>query len=257
MDIIPKNWLAFLVLTAVTSTGHAQTSTGPKFSVEQLQNVCISLEPERDGVPSRECSVEEFGLLTTTDLYDFYYALYRDLLETPSRLNLELWDEPYSNKNVLLLFAGERNGDYARLERAWYADRAKLGPSAYQAPEIISTERGRVLHIIRNDTGAGVTQWFNHEYWLWQWGNWQRLDVTSWYKGIDAYLPSGYHVLGLSSNHFDLPNLRSISSVQKPGDANCCPSGGLITIQFKWIDLSLAIYDVSYDPDFDFRSLGQ
>ena len=166
-----------------------------------------------------------------------------------------MWDKPCCNKNVLRLFVGERDSRYVSLYRAWHADRTKLGPFAYKSPEVINTDRGTVLHVNRFDNGAGMTLWFNHEYWLWQWGDWQRLDVTSWYKEVNSFVPSGYRVHGVSETHFDLPGMKNISPVAKHGDGNCCPTGGTVTIQFRWEDLSLAISDVTYDADTDFRSV--
>ncbi len=247
--------LALIIVISAATPCRAQESELNDYAVVDLSARCIALDPDTDAAATRECSVQEFGHLAAIDSYDFYYALYRDLLEIPSELNLEVWDRGVGNRNVLLMFAGERGANHVGLMRSWFADRRELGPYAYRMPEIISTELGPVLHVIRHDNGDGMTQWFNHEYWLWQWGGWLRLDVSSWYDNIHSFVPSDHRVQGVSYNHFDLAALKNISPVRKHGDPDCCPSGGIITVDFEWVGLSLSVTSVAHDPDTDFRSM--
>ena len=240
-----------IVSGAISLSCHAQIPTTLRWQIQEVQNECISLESERDAIPTRDCTVQEFDHLFTTDTHDFYYALYRDLLETPSELNLRVWDGPAGNKNVLILFAANRGAEYVSLYRALHDDRSKLGPYGFQAPEIIETMRGAVLHIIRRGIGSGMWQWFNDEYWLWQWNDWQKLDVTSWYKQAENHVPGGSQLGGVSYTSFDLSGLSNTSPVRRNGDAMCCPSGGILTVHFDWVDLSLSIREIEYDPDTD------
>jgi hypothetical protein len=213
---------------------------------------------EIDGYPvtirSDECSVVDFGLLTTVDAYVFSYARYLITAEVPSWPNLR---EHRSDANALLIFVSREASDYASIYRSYHEDFSEFAFFSFPVPTALETSLGKVLYIERRDAGGGMQQWFNDEYWLWQWNDWQRLDVTSWYATIDSYVPSGLTVDGVSPAHFDLLELRNVSPVRRMDDPQCCPSAGIVTVSFEWVDLALAITEVVYDPDTDFRSLSE
>ena len=111
------------------------------------------------------------------------------------------------------------------------------------------------MHVRRRDSGSGMYQWFNDEYWIWQWDDWQQLDVTSWYADAGSYLPAGLSLGGVAEDYFDLANLQNISPVRRTEDAQCCPSGGVARISFEWVDFTLVIREFVRDPEADFRAL--
>lgn len=236
----------------VALTCGAQPSTPPLFSIDDIDKRCVAIGGYPVAVESTECNVVDFGSIATVDGYSFFYARYRITAEVPFWPGLR---DRQPNANALAIFVGQDGSDYVSIYRLYHEDFSDFAPYEFSIPSTLETPLGKVLHIERRSNGSGMQQWLNDEYWLWRWNDWQRLDVTSWYDRISAYLPSGYAAGGVSPAHFDLINLQSISPVRRMDDAQCCPSGGIVTVKFEWVDLALTIREARYDPDTDFRSL--
>jgi hypothetical protein len=235
-------------------TCRAQVPTSPVISIDDIQSKCVEIDGYPVAVESDECNVVDFGLLTSIEGYAFFYARYLITAEVPSWPGLR---ERGSDANALIMFVSRDASGYASVYRTYHEDFSEFVFFSFPVPTVFETSLGTVLHIERRGSGGGLQQWFNDEYWLWRWNDWQRLDVTSWYADINSYVPPGYAVHGVSPDHFDLINLRNISPVRRMDDPMCCPSGGIVTATFQWVDLVLAIREVVYDPDADFRSLSE
>jgi hypothetical protein len=230
----------------------AQAPTQTRLSIDRAKTACVDIEDYAVAIQDDECSIVDFDLLTEMDGYAYYYARYQITAEVAFWPSLR---DTLPEANALILFVGRAGEDFVQAYRTYHEDLAEFVVFAFPAPEMIETPRGKVLHIIRRGLGGGMQQWFNDEYWLWQWNEWQQLDVSSWYSKINSYLPSTYAMDGVSPAHFDLVNLRAISPVRKPQDAQCCPSAGTVTVSFDWVDLALTIRDVRHEPDVDFWTL--
>lgn len=62
----------------------------------------------------------------------------------------------------------------------------------------------------------------------------------------DAALPAGSGIW--KGGGFSLADLRYVSEVWKAGDANCCPSGGVLQIQLQLKDRKLGVRNVEFKP---------
>jgi hypothetical protein len=244
--------LSFCLIVLAALDCAAQIPAQTPLSIDEVQRACVDIQSYAVAIEDDECSVVDFELLTEVGGYAFYYARYQITAEVAFWPSLR---DILPEANALVLFVGQAGGDSAQVYRTYHEDLEEFARYAFQAPEIIETPRGEVLHVIRRGPGSGMQQWFSDEYWLWQWNDWQRLDVSSWYSKINSYLPPSYAMQGVSAAHFDLVNLRTISPVRRPEDPQCCPSAGIVSVSFDWIDLALTIRDVRYDPDVDFRVL--
>jgi hypothetical protein len=246
--------LSTFVFYSVALACHAQITTPPDYSIERIGTECVTIDSYPVPVERGECTVVDFGQLTVVDGYAFHYARYQITAEVPFWPNLR---EIIPEANALIIFVGEEISEYVSVYRSYHENLSEFQRLSFPVPDVLDTAEGQVLHVKLRDTGDGMQQWFNDEYWIWRWNDWRKLDVTSWYSGLDAYIPSPYTVGGVSSDYFDLINLRNVSPVRKMDDPDCCPSAGIVTVSFEWVDLALTTRDVTYDPDTDFRSISR
>jgi hypothetical protein len=243
--------ISILVCCSAAFPCHAQILAPADISIERLRTECITIETYPVPIAQGECTVVDSGRLTVVDGFVFYFARYRITAPVPSWPELR---DIVPDANALILFDGPESGESVRVYRSYHENPAEFDLRSFPVPEVLATSRGQVLHIRQRAPGDGMFQWFKDEYWIWRLNEWQKLDVTSWYAKLDAYVPATYSVAGVSSDHFDLIGLRNVSPVRRASDADCCPSGGIVTVSFRWVDDMLTIRDVSYDPDTDFRS---
>ncbi len=210
---------------------------------------CVRLISYPVSIAADECTVVNFDSLGDVGGRGFYYARYTITTEVPWWPNLR---EIQPQSNAIVFFVASESGESVRIHRVFHEDLAEFVRYTFPPPEIIETERGKVLHVVKRSTGDGMYQWFNDEYWLSEWGEWRKLDVSSWYRHINDYLPPTFAVAGVVGSHFDIARLRLLAPVRKSSDADCCPSAGTVEVTFNWIGLELTIQDVRYKPEAKF-----
>jgi hypothetical protein len=114
--------------------------------------------------------------------------------------------------------------------------------------DIIEVDSVSVLLTISRLTGTGGC--VEEKYWVWSEEHDRPVDLKQNEVTSDALmqtLPEGYYIAwgGL----FDIESLSLESYVRRPGDNNCCPTGGWITLKYEIDGSSLRVISCTYDPD--------
>ena len=188
-------------------------SPGPTLAVEDAlkdrapvseadaRQVCIVA----DALGEAACKVAAFGPIGTLSGRSFAYAAYEYRLPTGVLMDM---------RTVVFERAGAER---------WRPLFAPINDGGlFDAPKVIRTRAGILLHIPGHESGTGN---FNRErLYVWGDGVWKEIDTTSWLKDLQRRLPKG---LGAWKGIYpDYATLRAATPLWRDGDSNAEPTGG-------------------------------
>lgn len=97
----------------------------------------------------------------------------------------------------------------------------------FAAPRVIEASAGKLL--LLPGTGRGTAQENESALYRFEHGTLQEIDDKSWLEGLGAKLPKG---LGWDHGIFpDYAKMAAETALSRPGDPNCCPTGGFVRIE--------------------------
>jgi uncharacterized protein len=114
----------------------------------------------------------------------------------------------------------------------------------YNRPEVVPSPAGPLLWIPGHIEGTGN---FNAEQLhLLRDGEWDDIDTTFWQADMARRLPKGrYAAKGI---YPDYRTMNATTPLWRPGDANCCPTGGRAAVRLGLRDRRLVIEDLKVTP---------
>lgn len=176
------------------------------------------------------CRLSKSGNFGSLDSSDFYYALYC----------VHDWAPGQGPGNCMVssmaLFA--QNKHTGVVER--FHEHAADADSYFSAPTISTDENDTFLLVPVRVGGTG--NFNDNDYFIRRQNRWVLMDTQSWLSDLDQYIPSGFEILkGVEP---DVSSMTASAALYQPGDANCCPSGGLVDIHLKVAGNRLAIKSV-------------
>lgn len=188
---------------------------------------CVPLPPDPESPEGGTCRVRETGALGTLEGRRLVFAVYA-------------FPDPQQPDSVMLaavatlVFAQAPDGRYALL----FADRR--GTVGCGTPRLIQGAPGAMLHLQCHQYGTGN---FNAEsVYAWRDGAWRSLDIESWTRELARRLPEGLEVWkGIFP---DYARLTARTPLWRPGDGNCCPTGGRADIALAWRGERLVLRDL-------------
>ena len=96
------------------------------------------------------------------------------------------------------------------------------------------------------DSIPGTGDQYYEDYWWFNADGPVRIDTAPVDQALKSILPDGFAVL--KGSGLDMKALRFRNTVWQPGDANCCPSGGTVEIQFRLDRGRVIVTDKHFDP---------
>jgi pimeloyl-ACP methyl ester carboxylesterase len=227
--------------------GVALPATRRSYSIDALRQGCIEFtEVKRGSQPEDigDCRVTAFGTLGTFDNRTYYYALYCLVLSDQigqGTCSGDSFNSRYHRTRGLVVFEGDRTTARVLFERV----SGDIGIYVYAAPEVTRTAAGTVLSLpIRVD---GTGNYNESEYYLRKAGAWQKLDFRTWQQELVSRVPGGRQLRkGLWPN---LATMRVEAGLYRPGDSNCCPTGGTIRARLAIRDMRFVIASVDTAGD--------
>jgi hypothetical protein len=219
------------------------------FPSTAIRSQCIEFDGVRQGSGPgdyRECRVSESGELGRVGNQVLHYTLYC-LMPTYTRADAtcagDSFEARYHRARALAVFAGESSGDNVRLlfERA----EPEIGTIYYAKPEIVRHGADTLLHlpIAVDGTGHGNAS----EYYLRRADAWERIESEQWLNDLQGQLPKGLEIW-----HGVWPDLSTMTaevSLSRPGDANCCPSGGVARLRLAIRARQFVIVSVAFEKN--------
>ena len=202
---------AFVIAAAMLSSAPALAADdGLKdrapVSEADARQVCLVA----DALGEAACKVAAFGPIGTLSGHSFAYAAYEYRLPTGVLMDM---------RTVVFERAGAEQ---------WRPLFAPINDGGiFDAPKIIRTRTGILLHIPGYESGTGN---FNRErLYVWRNATWKAVDTTSWLKDLQRRLPKG---LGAWKGIYpDYAVLRAATPLWRDGDANAEPTGGSAVIR--------------------------
>lgn len=236
---------ALLAPRALQATQAFDTTSHP---VTWLGQHCITLDERVETAPDlvSRCSVNRFEPLGEVGGQSLYYGLYRFLVWLPedladtSRYVLEP-DHPF-NHTAAALFAGRPGG---ALAASFWAEATEFALAYFEPPKLIESPAGRVLMVPLRITGSASAN--DDRYFLHDGGGWVRLDTQAWLEDLAQRLPEGHAVW--KGIVLDFERMRAESPVWREGDANCCPTGGWVDVEFALEGRTLTIARFAFRPE--------
>jgi hypothetical protein len=177
------------------------------------------------------CRVNAFGELGRVGGHDLYYVLYRKV-RWDAGDDTTWWgriapDHPFNN-TALAMFSAP--ADSQRASVLWYEDSGDLSVVFYERPTLFFTPVGQIIMVPYRWSGTGS---YNEDRYLrWVEGHWILLDTESWWN--DLRLPEDHSVR--KGVVLDLQKLRAELPLYRESDGNCCPTGGLMVVEFELRD---------------------
>jgi hypothetical protein len=117
-----------------------------------------------------------------------------------------------------------------------------------QPAAIVVVDSVPVLYTRSPLTGTGG--YVEERYWVWSDNVDKPVDLKleqATHDALSRVLPENY---GLAyGGFFDISTLALDCYVRRPGDYNCCPTGGWIELRYKIEDSALRVISCRYDPD--------
>jgi hypothetical protein len=201
-------WLFALLLT----TGRAHAAGGSLAAFSRVLDECVEAGAIRigPGHPFARCSVTSAQWVSTAGLTDFYRAEY--CLGSEAR--------PCARR-AFNLFANRAYTPIARL----VLQRLDPEGTRYEDPQVLKTEHGHVLALVARLPSGAVEQSFHR----WDGKAWRPLDSRRWRNVLAQRLPPGHAVRGAPV--VDPETLQARAAVYRKGDADCCPSGGMVRVE--------------------------
>lgn len=236
--------LLSITAVALSFPSLAQESEPLRWTLEEFRTRCIPLWDDDVAVEGGGCTVAEFGEIAELGGSTFYYARYHDR-RVPDGLGLI---DPHREFNVLVILASDPPD--RELATVFHVRGDGYGSLTYLAPKLLRTQRGPILYLEGRGPGGSDGQYDNHEYWLWQSGEWVLLDALSWVYALRERMPDGYRV-GVWDLAPALETMTYVTSGYRAGDSRAHPTGGTFTIRFAWDDLTLRVASIEHDPNPD------
>lgn len=221
--------LLFLLGTEISAQA---ADTRPELPLAALARECIQfamikLGPDKD-LDARECRVTDFGAIGSVQGKTYYYALYclvPHFAPGEERCVSPTLSVAYQ-QGGLALFVQEGSSGSAQLmlERA----NSEFGMFLYERPRIVRNSTGTMLYVPIELAGAGHGN-MSEYFVLDQQRGWRQLDAQSWLKDLASRLPPGREIW--KGVWPDLETMEATAGLYRPGDGNCCPSGGSARIE--------------------------
>lgn len=201
----------FVALCAALLVAPPLQAAGDLTALLGIQEECVEVGAISFGAHGRwaDCRVSRGRWVSTIDLVDMYQAQYclGDGGET-------------CQQRALLLFGNRAYTPTARL----MLQRLDPGGAEYDDPQVVVNEYGRILTVTaRLPDGTR-----NSDYYLWQSGQWLRLDARRWLQDFVKGLPAGVRV-----GQVELPDIDTMSAkvtLYRPGSSGCCRDGEVATV---------------------------
>ena len=191
---------------------------------EQIAASCVALPPDPGAEPGLGCRVRQSGPLGTVGGRRLHYAIYLHL-PTAEPADSE------EGRQTVLVFAAGPDGRFA-LQLADFRDAVFCAE-----PVLLARRQGPILQMPCHESGTGN---INAEaVFAWRDGAWRALDIQSWTADLARRLPAGLQVW--KGVYPDYVGLTARSPLWRPGDGNCCPSGGAARMTFAWQGDRLAL----------------
>lgn len=118
-------------------------------------------------------------------------------------------------------------------------------PSAQIAPSFL-LKVGTEEILTTRSLIPGTGNHYDEAYWWFGPDGPVRIDIESIPDVLPSLLPAGYEVR--KGAGLNMKTLTFQRSVWKPGDANCCPTGGAVTLRFQLDRGRLVVIGKNYDP---------
>lgn len=211
---------------AAALRGHA--SHGP-MTEAQIAAARIALPPDPAIEGERPCRVRETGSpgQETLDGRSLRHAVYA--YPDPAHP-----DEVTLAAVATVVFAAGPDGRFVPV----FADRR--GVNGCGAPRVFRGGMGATLHLPCHQYGTGNINF--ESLYAWRRGAWQELDIESWVFDLRQRLPRGLEVWkGIFPNY---QALTARTPLWRPGDANCCATGGRADIALRWQGDRLVLRDL-------------
>ena len=202
------------------------TSEASDFSERDLATTCI----EATGIDPRACTVVQSGSLSD----EYRYALYavRDPVMQDTAFTAP-------TPNGVALF--RRAGDRWALD--WTESPIDYTIAEYQEPVLVERQ-DTILLIPVSVFGTGFYR--EDRFFLKRDTAWIAIDAESWVEDLKRRVPAGLEIWkGLA---IDPASMTVTTDFWRPGDANCCPTGGSATAQLELRGTRFEVRSVSYTP---------
>jgi hypothetical protein len=199
--------------------------------MEMMRRTCPSfsdIKPGSEPFDLRDCGVSQFGEFATFDGRTYYYAIYCLIPNDADKGSCN--DNTRTAENFrtrgLAIFTRDRSSETATL----LLERASIDLGIYlflQKPAIVTTSVGAVLYVPMTVDGTGSGN--ASEYYAWDSAEWKPIEAEAWVGDLQRRLPPGLEI-----RKGVWPDLRTMSAetgLYRPGDANCCPSGGVVRVR--------------------------
>ena len=198
-------------------------------TAEQVGGTCIALPPDPEAPEGAVCRVAESGVpgMGQLDGRPLRYARYS--YPDPARPDAILLAG-----TATVLFAEGADGRWAPV----FADRR--GVTACAAPRLFRGAQGVTLHLPCHQYGTGNINF--ESLYAWRGGQWRELDVESWTHALRERLPRGLEAW--KGIYPDYRALTARTPLWRPGDGNCCPTGGRAEITLAWEGDRLMLRDL-------------
>jgi hypothetical protein len=116
--------------------------------------------------------------------------------------------------------------------------------AVYDAPRVFSSPQGKLLLI---PGGYQGTAHFNaSSLYRYDPSSLREVDLTAWEGQVSARLPQGLEIW--KGIYPDYATMTAITSLWRPTDSNCCPTGGLAKIRLGFDDDKLVVREVAVEP---------
>lgn len=162
------------------------------------------------------CRLSESASFGSMDATNFHYALY--CLGEP----LPEQGPHHCTVSGMALFAQRQDTGVVEMFHEHAAD----SDSYFSAPFISTDEDATLLVLPVSISGTG--NFNDNDYFIRQQSHWVLMDTESWQADLNQYIPAGLEILkGVEPN---IASMAASANLYRPGDANCCPSGGTAVI---------------------------
>lgn len=182
-------------------------------SAAQLATTCVALPYPENGA----CRVQEFKPVDG---------------DTALRYQLQAYEQPVVHRTIVVFVAAATGAD------EWLPLAVASNEHVdFTAPQAIASPAGKLLLIpgisIENaEENASALYRFTE-------GTLEDIDSTSWLASLGGKLPAG-----LETSHgivADYAKMVATATLARPGDANCCPTGGRATIELAIDDNAITV----------------
>jgi len=200
------------------------------FSLTSLSDRCPEfVQSKVGGNPDgfRECKVSEFGKFGSIGQQTYYYALYclmPNYEPTQAKCGGDSYPALSRRQNGMAVFVG--NTANARVALLFERIGDQWSTLIYDQPQILKVAAGTLLYLPIRVDGTGH---FNvSDYFIRDNGTWKPVEAEGWLKDLAKRLPAGLEIW--KGVWPQLGSMTAEAGLYRPGDTNCCPTGGYAQI---------------------------